>query len=348
LTAADLLPRVGHLLAKEALNVRPVRRRSRLAWLVAALVPVVLAIPANRAAANTTTHTWIQAQPAVSPPGRGSPAMEYDRVSRDVVAFGGYLARSYVNDTWLFDGSTWSQASPPTSPPARAGAGIAYDAAARTLVMFGGYDGHHDLGDTWVWDGATSTWTKRSPASSPPALTGPMMFTDPLNGHADLFGGFDGQFFHNQTWQWTGGDWQLLQPATSPTGRGAGMAALDGATRQAVIFSGIGSLNVYDTWTFDGTTWTLASPTVQPPPRFYVGQAFDPRNRSVILFGGGSPSGQLNDTWAWTGSDWTELQPSSSPSVRESPGMAFDRRTGRIVLFGGQSGNALVNDTWTL
>ena len=64
---------------------------------------------------------------------------------------------------------TWTKQAPAASPPGRFEASMAYDAATGTVVLFGGYGPgvERRLGGTWTWDG--STWTKQSPAASPPA-----------------------------------------------------------------------------------------------------------------------------------------------------------------------------------
>ena len=274
--------------------------------------------------------------------------MAYDAVGKHVLVFGGYDDVGYRNDTWTWDGNTWTQQAPATSPAPRAGPGIAFDRVTRQLVMFGGYTGSAYLGDTWTWDGSTSEWTHRTTATKPPRVSGPMLFTDPLSGHVDMFGGFDGMLFQNTTWQWTGSDWLNLHPANSATARGAAIAQLDPADHTVVMFSGIADLNAYDTWTWDGVTWTRQSPVHQPPSRFYSSSAYQPSLRAVVIFGGGSPNGDLQDTWEWTGSDWKQLRSGASPPKRESQGMAFYPANHRIVLFGGQVGRSVVADTWTL
>jgi len=273
-------------------------------------------------------------------------ACAYDPVSHKVVIFSGYDASSYLQETWTYDGSTWTLESPPVSPPARAGATMAYDAPTQKLVLFGGFNGNY-LGDTWLWDGATSTWTNANPASAPQAVTGPMLFTDPLNGHVDVYGGFKPPFYQSTTYQWTGTTWQQLFPSTSPFARAAGVVALDRQHHYAVLYGGLGSVNPTNTWTFDGNDWTLQSPATQPPLRYYSTAAYEPHIGNVVLFGGGSGGSDINDTWRWTGTTWQQLNPVHSPAARESFAMAYDDAIGSIVLFGGENpAVSQFNDTW--
>jgi hypothetical protein len=327
-------------------RVSPKLRRLAVAILGTSLAAAVSFAPA--ASAATHARVWTLTSPASSPPARAGHAMAYDPVRKQALVFGGYDDAGYLNDTWTWDGSTWTKQAPATSPAPRAGSGIAFDRVTRQLVMFGGFTGSGYLGDTWTWDGSTSSWTRRNTATRPPKVSGPMLFTDPVTGHVDMFGGFDGILFQGITWQWTGTDWQNLHPANSATARGAAIAQLDQADHTVVMFSGIASLNAYDTWTWDGATWTRQSPVHQPPSRFYSASAYEPSLRAVVIFGGGSGNGDLQDTWEWNGSDWKQLQPGPPPAKRESQGMTFDPTVHRIVMFGGQVNGSVLNDTWTL
>jgi len=321
-------------------------RRLGIATLIASVVAALSFAPAGGAA--TRARQWTDLAPPSSPPARAGQAMAYDPVSATVLVFGGYDNTGYRSDTWTWDGVTWTQQFPASSPAPRAGPGIAYDHLTRQLVMFGGFSGSSYLGDTWTWDGSTSSWTRRNTATRPPKVSNPQVFTDPLNGHVDMFGGFDGIFFQNTTWQWTGTDWRNLHPANSATARGAAIAQLDQANHTVVMFSGIADLNAYDTWTWDGVTWTRQSPTHQPPSRFYSSSAYEPSLRAVVIFGGGSGTGDLQDTWEWNGTDWRQLNAGPPPAKRESQGMTFDPPIRRIVMFGGQVSGSVINDTWSL
>ena len=94
--------------------------------------------------------------------------MAYDPATGQLVLFGGYERRRYLDDTWTWNGTTWTQQSPATSPPARDGASMAYDPGTGQLVLFGGYGTRHSLyNDTWTWNG--TTWTAAVPGHQPTA-----------------------------------------------------------------------------------------------------------------------------------------------------------------------------------
>jgi hypothetical protein len=314
---------------------------------------VLAAITSTAAAADVRLvprTEWVQLTPTVSPTPRSGMAMEYDMVSGKIVLFGGFGAEGfYLDDTWTFDGVTWTKLAPPVSPPARTAGGMTYDLAIQKLVLFGGFTKSAGyLGDTWLFNGATSSWEETSPSRSPPPVTGPNMFTDPQNGRADVYGGFNGNLFQLDTWQFTGTTWRQLHPPNSPTARAAAIAVFDHVTKNVVLFGGIADVNPYNTWVWDGISWTEQLPAQQPPLLYNAAAAFDSGARTLIVFGGGSGGVDLNDTWAWTGSNWVEGHATASPAPRELAGMANNDTIGSVVMFGGQNGSQFFGDTWEL
>jgi len=298
-------------------------------------------VAARSAAAS---EIWLKVIPKSSSPAVAAMSMAYDPISKKVLSFGGYDTNGYRNDTWLFDGATWTQVNTAVAPPARAAAGITVDRLSGNLILFGGFNGSQYLGDTWVWSGKTQTWTQANPNHVPTAVTLPMMFCDPIDGRAEMVGGFDGNFFQNITWKWKGADWRELNPATVIWARGAAVVANDYANKKVVIFGGIADLNPNNTWTWDGTNWTEENPATQPPSTFYTAASWDPILNEVIAFGGGL--GQT--TWAWTGTDWVTVPTERAPSLRWSLGMAYDSDINQLLIFGGQNNATLLDGTYKL
>ena len=274
--------------------------------------------------------------------------MTYDAASGKIIVFGGFDGE-YLNDTWAFDGVSWTQIATSVAPSPRTNAQMAYDSVTHKVVLYGGYNGTSYLGDTWLWDGATSQWAPVRTAHRPPALTGPMVFADP-NGHADLYGGFDGQFYQLKMFQWTGSYWMPLSPATVPYARSSAAVATNTSTRKVVLFGGLADVNPVNTWTYDGTTWTLETRYVQPPWVNGGSAAFDPKLQAVVLFGGGSGGVDQNSTWQWLGvrGIWKQLRINQSPPPREGAGMTYFPALGHVIVFGGQNNDTPLNDTWEL
>lgn len=291
-------------------------------------------------------ETWQQFIPTQPFGAHAATAHAYDPVSGRLIVFGGLGAIGYLDDTYAFDGATWTKLSFSIRPSPRAAASMAYDSALQKLVLFGGYNGSQYLGDTWIFDGSSSSWTQATPTTAPPGVTAPMLFTDPSNGHAVCYGGYDGHFYQLSTYRFTGTNWQKLTPATSPTARSAAIAALDPVRQRVVLFGGLGSVNPNNTWEWDGVNWALKSPAHQPVLRYDSAAVFDPRKNAVVLFGGASGGAPLDDTWTWNGIDWIELTTTAKPQVRESHAMAYLPNIGRIVIAGGQAQVTIYKDTW--
>lgn len=295
---------------------------------------------------SATQAGWTLVPTRTFPASRSGHAAAYDPVSAKMVIFGGDNKLGYLADTWVFNGTAWSKLNTKAAPSKRTGAGMAYDEITQQLVLFGGFDGKNRLGDTWLFDGAKGTWTQANPQSSPPAGNGAIVFTDPLTGHVIVYGGYGGQFYSNETWQWTGTDWVELDPAGVPGARSASFAAYDPIHNNNVMFCGLAAINVCDTWTWDGTNWNLGNPAVQPDPRFGSAAAFSPAAGLVILFGGISGT-YVGDTWSWDGSNWAPVPTSNAPAPRAYHSLVYYPPTGQLVLFGGLSGSRALPDTWT-
>ena len=214
------------------------------------------------------------------------------------------------------------------------------------MVLFGGSGASSDLADTWTFNG--TTWTRLSPATSPPARDSASMAYDPATGNMVLFGGEDNSANLADTWTFNGTTWTRLSPATSPPARWYASMAYDPASGDILLFGGSASSgDLSDTWTFNGTTWTQLSPATSPPARDSASMAYDPADADIVLFGGSASSGDLSDTWTFDGTTWTQLSPATSPPARDSASMAYDQVTGDIVLFGGEDNSANLSDTWT-
>jgi hypothetical protein len=153
-----------------------------------------------------TGTTWAHAVDDGRPPTRYLGSMAYDAATQSVLLFGG-LVHHEVDDgsTWVWAGATrstagWVQDHPPVSPSPRDGTVLAYSIAARTVALFGGY-GYGTTGydrDTWTWDG--TTWSRLTPAVSPPSRAWASMAYDSRSHGLVLFGGGSPQGFLNDTW----------------------------------------------------------------------------------------------------------------------------------------------------
>lgn len=267
--------------------------------------------------------SWFQRTVTTAPNARDAPAVA--TLNNDVVVFGGYSVvangSTYVNDTWVWDGSAWAEKLPSFPPPARSGASAA--TLNGRMMVYGGA-GPTSLGDTWVWDG--STWTNETPLSSPPARNHAAMAT--LGDKVFLFGGVIGDFeaatLANDTWAWDGVSWTQLHPPVSPSPREAAM--MGEVSGRLILFGGEddsgGASSEYlgDTWSWDGTTWTELHPVSSPQARGYGSAAGF--GDTMLLFGGlwNGPMVAAGDTWVWDGSTWTQQLVGPFPDALQSSG----------------------------
>jgi len=234
---------------------------------------------------------WTREHPATSPPARTYPSMAYDAATGNVVLFGGSGIGRRLHDTWTWSGSDWVKQAPATSPSKRWRAAMTYDPATGNVVLFGGQAGSgqspkvHSLGDTWTWNG--STWTKRTPATSPPARQLASLTFDAATHNVLLFGGASHQLGTElgDTWTWNGHTWAQRSPGASPSARSGASMTYDAATGNVVLFAGqskSGPQN--DTWTWNGHTWTRLTPREASPAR-------EPANSGAVS--AAPPSGQV-------------------------------------------------------
>jgi hypothetical protein len=203
---------------------------------------------------------------------------------------------------------------------------MAFDVARQQVVYYGGLTGDQ----TWTWSGIT--WTKRTPAHSPPARSGHAMAYDAARQRVILFGGGNAVAF-NDTWAWDGADWTLVDPGTGPGKRFNHAMAYDRVRQEIVLFGGLDeNFNFYlDTWAWNGAQWIRRQASGGPPLRSDFGMAYDPVNAEVLL---SSAIEGASDTWGWNGSVWTQKSPLHAPpsSPNHFKQMAYDERLQRTVM----------------
>ena len=127
---------------------------------------LLIALCAAMASAASPRVKWRRLSPAHKPSARVNMVMAYDPVGQNIVMFGGFDGTSYLNDTWIFNGTDWVQLSPANAPPVRSATAISFDRVTNTMVLFGGFNGTQYLGDTWLWDSAVQNWTEAHPTTA--------------------------------------------------------------------------------------------------------------------------------------------------------------------------------------
>jgi hypothetical protein len=324
-------------------------------------------------------NNWTQLFPANSPPARDDGTMVFDTKRGVMVLFGGADNNDGAyNDTWEWDGTNWSQIPlSDTTPSARYGAVMAYDAAHQVSVLFGGQDpSGPNLNDTWLWNGTSWLQVNVDSEVTPQSRSYATMDFDAARGVSVMYGGYCGEGYCSDTWEWDGSSWNVLMESGGP---GSGLSyhamAYDLVHSVSVVYGGDGTGQNYttDAWFWNGSFWTEAQPVapgmvvtcgdcgaarkVRPKERRTARQtsskrledltltyrqstalAYDAARGVTVLFGGmDSSSNNLYDTWAWNGNTWTQLNPNGSPQGRASHAMSYDSARAVTVLFGGYS-----------
>ena len=224
-------------------------------------------VAANRTAATRLlgdTWVWDGARwtevTGNQPSPRAEAAAAWDPKRQRLVLFGGYSwvegARTYLQDTWEFNGKAWARFAT-GGPSPRSGAAIAFDPELGQVVLFGGSPAKND---TWVWDG--TAWSEVPAPTPPPGRYDAAMAASLAGGSVLRFGGWDGQARTADTWRLRGGLWTVLKGDAPPPRNYAAMT-YDVKRGCYVLFGGQDGVNVFgDVWERCGTTdWKRVAKT---------------------------------------------------------------------------------------
>lgn len=198
---------------------------------------------AGPAPANATWRwngtSWSVLSPTNSPSLREGAASAQLPNMGNAVVFGGFDAtnRTFLGDTWVFDGNNWSQVAGP-GPSPRFGASMS--TAIGGVLLFGGYDATNQLrNDTWLFNGAA--WTQLTPTASPPGRFLAGMAFDvttalPFQQASDavlLCGGHPA--VNDDVWAFQYGNWVQVLPGGAPVNASALTAAFDIVHKEVVF-----------------------------------------------------------------------------------------------------------------
>jgi hypothetical protein len=209
----------------------------------------------------------------------------------------GTASQSFV--VWQRLGMAWSVLPTSGGPDRRFGASLVHDAARGELVVFGGFDGitGQPRNDTWTFDG--STWTARTPTTTPPARHGASLAFDSARQRVVLFGGIDQTTIRNDTWEWNGSTWALVASPTAPPPLAFAPMVFDAARNRTTLLA---SGNV---WLFDGTQWTGGGALPWAAGVEPVGAVFDTTRGEVLVTGLRDSRSNRGELWSWNGTAWT-------------------------------------------
>ncbi|MCI4362715.1 MAG: PKD domain-containing protein [Thermoplasmata archaeon] len=305
---------------------------------------------------------WVNLTTSHAPPPRYAATFTDDPSIGGVLLFGGLGSNNppELNDTWAFNATGWTKVSPPRSPQPRALAPATFDRADGYVFMYSGENVSGDYLKRDAWGFSSGNWTPVDP--TPPRLAEASLVFDPLDNAVVLFGGLGcpgvgvcSSGTRNETWEYSGGTWTQLRPATAPSFRNGAGIAFDAADRYVLLFGGGNTSTgavLNDTWNFSGGNWNRIATSPSPPPRLEPAMTYDSEDSIVLLFGGfAAASTLLSDTWEFAAGHWSHLTPALSPFGRASAGMVDDRADRGVLLFGGighpGASYIALNDTWS-
>ncbi len=275
-----------------------------------------------------SANTWTEISPSSGPSPRNHMGMADDAADSVVVLFGGAEGNQTYNDTWEYRAGTWTKVATSVAPSPRWGVGMAYDVADGYILLFGGLDNHTTYSDTWTF--RAGVWTNISAAinSTPTSRYGPGMVYDSADGYVVMYGGWSSTQpksspVLSDTWEFVGGQWKQLRPATNPGPLWFLGMSYDTADQKVVLFGGINRpgktpTNTFPlTWTFVHGEWTNVTGGPAPSARFSETIGDDVPGNNVVMFGGLNSTivngHSLGDTWTFSGDTWINL--SGKPPV---------------------------------
>lgn len=137
----------------------------------------------------------------------------------------------------------------------------------------------------------------------------------------------------DETWEFDGSRWALVQPSSRPPARTNARLVYDMGHERVLLFGGTGPSGILnDTWEYDGVAWREINTGARPPARYRHGMAFDAGRQRTVVFGG-QGSGPLRDTWEFDGSDWTQVDTLlTPPHAMSAPIVTYDAARQNIVL----------------
>ena len=262
------------------------------------------------------------------------------------------------------------------APPARIGPALGFDPISRLLIMFGGAPatgtnlatGHPAtrLNDTWSWDG--QKWTQLHPKTSPPALFGARMITDPNTQRLLLVSGAGDSSANvlqqEGMWEWDGSTWShvadnpvqvpFAAAASNPVRNQAVVSGFDPAYPSACV--GCVPPPQYDqggdyAFSKGDSGWNTASGDT--PGWARAATAYDPISQRIISVAGLRQAGSQS-TFAWDGKQWSQIIKSNATSVALDPSQpvgpcdaATDQGAQRIVMACAPGTGPTGGATWT-
>jgi len=155
---------------------------------------------------------------------------------------------------------------------------------------------------------------------TPIARSHAAMIFDSKRGVMVLFGGTSDSAYLNDTWEYDGSQWYLVETSVSPPARVLHEMAYDPERATTILFGGEikteydGTQYLHNTvygdlWEYDGQKWRQIQAAEMPSPRTRFSMSYYPLEKAVFIVGGNdggptSTSGTNGDAWLYDGFFW--------------------------------------------
>lgn len=297
------------------------------------------------------------AQEAIAP--RSGHRMIYIPDTDAVILFGGMALSTtgtYYNDLWLYtpQKTQWTKILTTDAPSQRGSPGFAYSPDTKTCLLLGGLTASGRLSDTWILETETMTWSKQSPANSPPARSDMGLVYDQKNKQYILYGGYGntgGLLDDTWVYELETGNWRKINTETSP-GKMYGQCMSWNPEDEAVTLYGghigspVSSNYLDEVWTYDHPeqNW-VKKETLNRPSGRYWGAADITESGQLVFHGGTTSSGPHGETLTLTEDTWTASSDQPTPETRFFTQLTYIGGD-EFLLFGGGIGREEYSDTW--
>jgi len=267
--------------------------------------------------------------------------MLQDKASEFKVSAGGLV----IDDTWTQKTSSSGK---------RNGHSVVHynDGTYDLMVVFGGYNGNNYLNDVWTYNITTDSWAQQTSGATAGTLHTAIYYNDGTNDLMVVFGGYDGNNFLNDVWEYniTADSW--TQKTSGATARDYHSAIYynDGTNDLMVVVGGYDGNNVInDVWEYNITTdtwtqknnWSLRS----GHSAVYYN---DGTKDKMVVFGGYDGNNVINDVWEYNISTDTWTQKTSGATARYSHSTIYynNGTYDLMIVYGGTYNGSDLNDIW--
>ncbi len=217
-------------------------------------------------------------------------------------------------------------------------------------------------GSLWWLSAASTGWKLLKPAHSPGPRARAAVAYDAQRQQIIYFGGGSqwlGTNYEmmNDTWTWTGSDWQEIKTETAPTPRISTAMAFDEQRGVIVLFGGEGVRGfLNDTWEWDGQTWKQIFPredAAVPRARSAHQLFYDLARQKVVLSGGYTQDDKkqavfLDDAWEWDGQAWQPVVAQNNSPQLAGFSVARDPNSGSMLAIGYPGAFTWAEDHWSV